>query len=190
MDALSIVIAVVGCIATIFGGWGAFAYFRLMQRDTSQINRKAEIAAQLTAALIPVNSDIREMQLRLEQRDALIKVAIHEAMEPIRDQLSALNTKVDPLWRALEQLAINSANVLHHPDPRRAEIDRLLDHFKDDILTPEEELALRRYLVAIKDWEPGQDLGFPVYQGEPSSAANLLSMLDLVRIYRQEKRKR
>ena len=113
-----------------------------------------------------------------------MKSVVHEALEPVKHSITELTTKVEPLWQALVQGALHNAEVLHHPDPERAEIDALLDHFKENTLTGDEELQLRRYLVQIKNWEPGQDLGFPVYDSEPSAAANLLSMLDLVRIYR------
>jgi hypothetical protein len=189
VDVLSIVLGV----TAVFGSGGTVAYWRVTHSDSARNKRKEEIGAQITTAIAPLQSDIHGIRTKLDSDSthaaSVIKAALHDALEPIRDQVSTLNTKIEPLWEALVQGARHNAEVLHHPDPERAELDELLDHFQENTLTFGEELRLRRFLVKIKNWEPGIDLGFPVYESEPSAAANLLSMLDLVRIYRERSRR-
>ena len=191
MDVLSVV---VGCGALLAGagGVGSFAYWRDTHSSRRKKDRQEEIDLRIGAMCVPVKEDLKNIHSVLEElpvrRAIELKAALHEALEPIRHSLAELATKVEPLWQALVAGAIHNAEVLHHPDPERAELDGLIDHFKANTLTSDEELLFRRYLNAIKNWEPGQDVGFPVYDSEPSAAANLLSMLELVRIYRERGR--
>ena len=116
----------------------------------------------------------------------VIKAVMSESLEPIRDQLSTLNTKVEPLWTALINMGINQTNVLHQPDPRRAEVDALLEELQDELMnghlmSQPDFTRLREFLNKIKSWEPGQEIGFPVLPAEPTSAAILLSVMGLSR---------
>jgi hypothetical protein len=189
VDVLSIVLAV----GTALGGGGTVFMWADSRGEKAGKKRRLEIQAHVSEAIGPVQKDVSQMHAKLDhlaEHSAIqVKAALYEALEPLKDQIATLNTKIEPLWTSLVQSALHNAEVLHHPDPGRAHMDRLLEHFRDNILTRDEELELRRYLVKIKDWEPGEDLGFPVYETEPSSAANLLSMLDLVRIYRESSRR-
>lgn len=191
MDVLSIVVGF-GALLGGAGGVGAVAYFREVRNSRLKKDHDAAVSTRITEALTPVKTDITGLRSEFDHMTmswpAQLKAALFEALEPVKGQYTELSTKVEPLWLALVQGAIHNAEVLHHPDPERAELDALLDHFKENILTRDEELQLRRFLVKIKNWESGQDLGFPVYESEPSAAANLLSMLDLVRIYRERSR--
>jgi hypothetical protein len=152
------------------------------------------VKARIAAAIVPVQAEIASLHIKLdnvpEQRHVELKAALHEAMEPVRDQLAVLNTKVEPLWTALINMGINQTNVLHQPDPRRAEIDGLLEMLQDELrggprMKASDYLKLRRFLGQIKEWEPGQDLGFPVLPAEPTSAAVLLAIMGLSRIRRK-----
>lgn len=185
MDTLSIVLGIIAAL----GSAGTVAYYLDTHNSSVSSKRQAEIDARLEHHLHPISTDLADIHVKLEhmnvQQAASQKAAIIEALEPVKEQLTALNTKVDPLWTTLVQNAMHNADVLHHPHPERAELDELLDHFKEDTLTREEERRLRRFLNLIKNWEPGVDIGFPVYESEPSAAANLLGTLDLVRVYRE-----
>lgn len=184
MDVLSIVVGACALIGGA-GSMGTVAYWREVHRSGRKQDRHEEIGNHLA----PLQSDIRSLKETVEQipaqRQAEMKATVHEALEPVRHSITELTTKVEPLWQALVAGAIHNAEVLHHPNPERAELDDLIDHFKANTLTRDEELLFRRYLNTIKNWEPGQDVGFPVYDSEPSAAANLLSMLELVRIFRE-----
>jgi len=97
------------------------------------------------------------------------------------DTMTRMGVKVDMYWSTLEALAMNSAKNLHQPDPRRARIDHLLEAFMEGTLTDSERIDLKKYLVAIRNYEPGVTvLEFPVYPGEQTAAAILLSTIDIV----------
>jgi hypothetical protein len=96
---------------------------------------------------------------------------------PLRQDVAVLKSQVEVFWKAV---ALDAAKILHQPDPARAQMDHLLEALVEDILTPEEELQLRKYLVAVRNWEPGQDAGFPVSPGEQTAAAILLRTMEHV----------
>jgi hypothetical protein len=137
---------------------------------------------QIFHRLAPLNTKIehveqsqRDLPEQLIQR---MEGLLAKALDPVRNDITALNTKIEPLWAVLLQLAKDQADFLHHPDPTRVELDALLDHYKADTLTPDETLLLRRYLNQIKNWT-GEDLGYNVYPGEPTNASILLRIMEL-----------
>lgn len=174
---------------TALGGSGSLFLWLETRGERGSKRRTTKRLAEVNEVIEPVKKELTEVHAKLDHMhdhtSSQVKAALYEALEPVKDQLTQLNTKVEPLWSALVQGALHNAEVLHHPEPARAELDMLLDHFRDNILTAEEELLLKRYLTQIKNWETGQDIGFPVYASEPSAAANLLAMLDLVKLYRK-----
>ena len=188
MDVLSIVLGTSGAL----GSLGTVSYWLFTRRLGLRKVNHEEIDARVNAALGPIHTDISGLHGKIdhlvEHTHAVLKNEIRDALDPIKEHVTALSTKIEPLWHALVSGALNSAEILHHPHPERREIDELLDHFRDNVLTRDEEFRLRRFLVQIKNWEQGQDLGFPVYEREPAAAGNLLAMLDLVKIYREQQR--
>lgn len=167
---LTILLALVASLGAALGGIAAVYQYRENHSDRS--TRKQH--EMINHALHPY--DIRI--LTLEQNDLhsanAIEAAITRALQPVIVQLTDFGTKMDVLWELQKQAALDAARILHHPEPGRAEIDHLLDAFVEDTLTPEEEIQLRKFLVIIREWEPGDDVGFPVYQGEQMAAAILL----------------
>lgn len=188
MDVLSVVLGV----GTFLGGSGTLFLYRENHTESARKKRIEEIDSRLKEALTPLQLDVTSLHAKLDAETThtatVVEAAISRSLEPLRDQVSTLNTKVEPLWRSLESIAIDAARVLHQPDPARAEIDDLLESFTEGTLTVDEELSLRRFLVQIRNWEPGQDLGFPVHAGEPTAAAILLSTMDLSRVRRKQER--
>jgi hypothetical protein len=174
------VAAVVLGVSTALGGAGSAFLWLETRGDRGHKKRLEEVET----CLGPVRAEIAALHTKVDHTGDTVRLAVSDAMEPVNIQITALNTKIEPLWKALVDSAMHNAEVLHHPHLERREIDTLLDHFRDNVLTVDEEGQLRRFLVQIKNWEPGISLGFPVYDGEPSAAANLLSMLELVKIYR------
>jgi len=110
-----------------------------------------------------------------------VTMAIHRVVEelfdPLDKRVTIVETKMDLFW---QKLAGDMARVLHHPEPSRVNIDLLLDDLMDGTMTPEGTTELAGYLRIIRDWEPGQDVGFVVYPGEQVAAAILLHTLDHV----------
>ena len=186
MDVLSICLAV----GTGLGSVGTYAGWRETHSDRVISKRTAETRAMIEAALAPITGELNSIHAKIDadgtQQTLIIKTVLSETLEPMRDQLSTLNTKVEPLWTALINMGINQTNVLHQPDPRRAEIDGLLEELQDELtnghmMSQPDYSKLRMFLNKIKTWEPGTDLGFPVLPAEPTSAAILLSVMGLSR---------
>jgi hypothetical protein len=180
---------------TVIGGLGTlFLYFetRFGRRRTE---RKSAMDARLAAALVPIKEDLQSIHAKLDadssHQDAATKIAIAEALLPVKDQLTTLNTKVEPLWKAIEALTVSNIQVLHKPHPQNAELDALYDAYFAYVdghgtFTADQELRLRHYLRIIKDWLPGQNVGFHVDPGDPTSAAIVLATMDLTRIRRKQ----
>lgn len=184
-------------ISTALGSAGTVAYYRETHSDGVRVKRAAETRAIVDAALAPVLVDLQAIRAQYaadnSQTPLVIKTVLSEALEPMRDQISTLNTKIEPLWTALINMGINQTNVLHQPDPRRTEIDGLLEELQDELvnghlMSQPDYTRLREFLNKIKVWEPGTDIGFPVLPAEPTSAAILLSVMGLSRQRRSQER--
>ena len=186
MDVLSLVLGV----STAVGTATSIGLWRESRGESTRGKRAAEVKAIVDAALAPVQLDLQGLHAKLDsdasRTTLVIRAVMSESLEPIRDQLSTLNTKVEPLWTALINMGINQTNVLHQPDPRRAEVDALLEELQDELMnghlmSQPDFTRLREFLNKIKSWEPGQEIGFPVLPAEPTSAAILLSVMGLSR---------
>jgi hypothetical protein len=193
VDVLSLVLGA----STAVGTGTSIALWRESHGESTRKKRADEIDARLAAALAPVQQDLQGLHAKLDsdasRTTLVIKAVMSESLEPIRDQLSTLNTKVEPLWTALINMGVNQTNVLHQPDPRRQEIDGLLEELQDELMNghmmPQPHYTrLREFLNKIKNWEPGKDIGFPVLPAEPTSAAILLSVMGLSRARRSQER--
>lgn len=191
MDVLSLVLAG----STALGAIGSVAFWRETHSEGIRDKQKAETRAMIDAALASLQLDLQAIHAKMDgdkDREAIvIKAVMSEALEPMKDQLSILNTKVEPLWTALINMGVNQTNVLHQPDPRRAEVDALLEELQDELvnghlMSQRDYLRLREFLNKIKSWEPGRDIGFPVLPAEPTSAAILLSVMGLSRQRRRQ----
>jgi hypothetical protein len=187
MDIATIVLT----ISTALGGGGTIAYWL----ETHSTGRGRKRAQELETALAPVKTDLQELHLKFDTEVAHSPVAIEaviaRALEPLRDQLSVLNTKVEPLWAALITMAGNQINVLHQPDPARHDVDVLLDALREEInggplMSSGDYLKLRHCLKLMKTWEPGTDVGFPVSDGDRTAAAILLATMGLSRQKRRQ----
>ena len=193
MDISTIVLS----ISTALGGGGSAFLWLETRTERARKKRVSEIEVQIAPLSADVQSIHDKLDASAEHTAAVISLAIKEAMIPVSNQLSVLNTKVEPLWTALINMGINQVNVLHQPDPRRAEVDALLEKLQEELrggrlMTAEEFLRMRHFLMLIKEWEPGQDIGFPVLPAEPTSAAILLAIMGLSRarrVHNQEEQK-
>lgn len=85
---------------------------------------------------------------------------------------------MEPFWQLL---AVNMARILHSPLPGRERVDYLLERFMDGGINAREADELRAKLTQIRDYEPGKPSPFPIYAGEQTAAAILLTTLELAR---------
>lgn len=135
-----------------------------VQDHTNRFTQSAERLGRIEVSQKEIAADVRE----------------------VRDTLIEQGVKVNSFWTqftaTMTEVAVNQAKILHQPDPRRAHIDHLLEAFMEGTLTADERLDLRKFLVQIRNYDPGgpSTLEFPVYPGEQTAAAILLSTMDLV----------
>lgn len=193
MDVLSIALA----LGTILGGGSGVVMYLETRGSRARKRREMELTARLAAALNPIQADLQLIHGKLDADSVhaatAVKVAIHEALDPIKTDISTLNTKIEPLWKSLEALAVANAQMIHKPHESHKHIDDLLDAYVAFVrgygsFTVAQERELRKYLRIIKDWKPGDDAGFPVEQGDPTRAAILLSTMELTRIRRKQEK--
>jgi hypothetical protein len=177
--------------ATVAAAVAAWFSVHITRRSHDKDDRKAEIKQAVQEGFHPLDGRILALESQCNNMPVTIDSLIVRALKPIEAQLVAQDTKIDPVWRALEELAVDMAKNLHHPDPDRAELDTLLDHFMAHTLTDAEDLVLRRYLNTIKTVTAGYNpaLGFTVYDGEPTYAAILLRTMELSRIRRRQEQR-
>jgi len=172
------------------GSTGAAWFGIHMSRiSSSKADRAAEMKQAITDGLHPMDVRVTALQGKCDHMVDTMNSLIGKALDPVNAQLNTLNTKIDPVWKALEELAVDMAKNLHHPDPDRAEFDALLDHFMAGTLTADEDLTLRRYLNQVKTYRPGDNIGFVVHDGEPTYAAILLRTMELSRIRRRQEQR-
>jgi hypothetical protein len=164
-------------VGAMLGGGGTFvAYF--VWREGRKDRRRASIDDQIAHAIQPLRSDIdglsQTMRDHVAQEAGMIQAAVERGLHPVATELAVLKAQVLLYWQGT---ALDSASVIHQPDPRRRHIDDLIDALRDESITPGQLAELRKYLETIRDWEPGQDVGFPVLQGEQASAVQLLNTM-------------
>lgn len=164
------IMSIIAAFATWFG-------WRESHSDRTKQSRLAEVNSVVSSSLHPYEVRLTSIEMSAQHTADTIEASITRAMQPLLERMSSMESKMDFMWGTQKQLALDAAKILHQPDPRRAHVDRLLEAFMDDTLTSEEETELRKYLVTIRNWEPGMDVGFPVHPGEQTAAAILLRTL-------------
>lgn len=179
-------ISVTDMLAALAGLMTAITGY-LLWKDSHADRGEKKLQNLVEQLLTPTNSEIviLRQQVADSQHDAeqMLETVVTRSLAPISESLGDVRTRIAVLENTqgfLRDLMHSQAQVLHQPDPRRKHIDVLLEALMADRLTPEEEVELRGYLTIIKHWEPGQDVGFPVHPGEPTSASILLATMDHV----------
>jgi hypothetical protein len=170
-------------LGALLAGGVAFIVWRDTHTDRSHVARQTQI----DHSIEPIKSKLAILEHTNAHSPAIIEAAITRALQPVFTHMASLDTRTEMMLDQQKALALDVARLLHHPIPERAELDALLDAVMDDTLTEEEEIKLRKFLVLIKGWEPGQDIGFPVYDGEQVLAAILLRSLGGVLVPRHSR---
>lgn len=187
----AIIISIISVVVVCFSVAVAYIQYRDNHRtnenhDLHELIREIaqEVATQSNEPLKTLIADhttrLTQTGDRLNRVEDLMKGNSTDLRSAI-DTMNKMGVKVDMYWTTLETLAINAAKGLHQPDPRRARIDHLLEAFMEGTLTAEERIDLKKLLVLIRNYDPGTShLNFPVYPGEQTAAAILLSTMDVV----------
>lgn len=168
---------------------GLITYMQWRENHGDRLRSKmdAVIKSVVSDETKPLASSITDHTARLGQLvdhlgriEGLIK-DVSTSQRKTSDEMIEVRTRLTMFGSAVEQLAMNAAKNLHQPNPLRAHVDHLLEAFMEGTLTPEERIELRKVLVKIRNFEPsGEPLEFPVYPGEQTAAAILLSTMDIV----------
>lgn len=109
--------------------------------------------------------------------DASLHQFADEHLDPIDKRVVVVETKMDSF---LQQIALDLARVLHHPEESRKHVDGLIDRFVDGTINEQEVEDLKENLKIIRDWEPGFEAPFKIFEGEQVAAAILLHAMDHV----------
>lgn len=185
MDVTSIILAIVAALSLGV----AFLSWRDRRRLQAGKHLDKRLDDKITRHLQPVEVRINAITAEVEHLNRTlpdtIQALVAREIQPLREDIRALNTKVEVFWR---NVGLDLAKVLHQPDPARAHIDALLEAFMNGTLSSRERLELRKYLFQIRNWEPGQQLDFPVHPGEQTAAAILLRVMDHALEYERKNR--
>lgn len=147
--------------------------------ERSDKSRTAHIEQVLTHHFQPVIDRVTSLEARTDPtaREEAIKNILSRELSPIQKTLTQLEVKIDVYWT---NFSMDAAKILHQPDPARHHIDVLLESFMDGTITDGERQELKKFLYIIRNWEPGQEVGFPIHPGEQVAAAILLRTMDYV----------
>jgi len=169
----------------------AWLVWRDARRKDTTAAAEEHIKRLIETALQPVRDRQRDLVSRLETLTRQQGEQQRQQQEMVDrlgrtlDRMAVMQTKIDVYWKTVENLAMDAAKIIHSPDPRRRHIDELLEAYREHCITPAQRTELRKLLEQIVDWEPGQDLGFPIHAGEQFAAAFVLSTMDLVAAMRE-----
>jgi hypothetical protein len=168
-------ISVASTIAALVAATVAYLGFRENRGDRQAERLKGAIETALQPLVHRITSVEQQNTDAAQRLQDVVEIIIGKALQPIQQQVVVLETKIDVFWK---QVAMDAAKILHQPDPRRSEIDRLLELFMEDALDADEELQLRKFLLKIRNYEEGANIGFPVQPGEQTAAAILLRTMN------------
>lgn len=168
------VVSALGTVLAALAAWGAW-------HQTHKARSSEKLREEFEHHLHPLTEQLKlttqKFDLFIAGAPDTIEAAITRKNGPVLERLAVLEATTKDMKETWRQIALDIASVLHHPVPERRQVDVLLDAFKDGTLTSEEEIELRKYLSQIRDWKPGDDIGFPVYEGEQGFAALLLRIM-------------
>lgn len=180
LEILIPLVALITTIISVFITWATARYNSRKDKREDTENRMRELSKiesePLKEILYAHTTRLAQDGDRLGRIEAMQKENGDE-LRSIAEKLAGIDVKVGFYW---EQQAMNAAKQLHQPDPRRAHIDTLLEAFMEGTLTSDERIELKKELVKMRNYEPGQDLGYPVNAVDPTNAAILLGTMDLV----------
>jgi hypothetical protein len=99
-------------------------------------------------------------------------IRLNNQMALIREELATLRTQVSPLWAKVQaQIAAD----LHHPHPRYAEMDTLLEKLEALTITDPERVRLKQLLL-----ERSIDTHEDINQAQKDKAILMIHVMDMV----------
>jgi hypothetical protein len=101
---------------------------------------------------------------------AIFLRSLNSQVGALRGDVRELNTKVAPFWARVQQ---QMSTDLHHPHPRYAEMDGLLEELEALVITPEKRLRLKQLLV-----ERSNDFHEDITDDQRSTAILMVRVMD------------
>lgn len=165
----------------------ALRYSRKDSASKASDDRIKQLAQEAQAAVKDTQSDHSSRLIQLRESVGRVETSLKDTADQVRviaSKMVELDTKTGIAWQGYEQLVLgmakNMAQIMHQPDKAREPFDKLLEGFMDGTLTHNEYISLKKFLVDVKNWIPGKELGYPVQAWEPTAAGTFLSIIDLV----------
>lgn len=179
-------LGIVTAMAAVLGSLVAWLAWRETHRDTVQKTDAEKIKQIIQAELAPLTQQIHDLTVQLQATNARQDAQqrdIHELTDKlgkVLDRLAVIETKVEVFWKSV---AMDAAKIIHSPDPRRRQVDELIEAFQhaadgQGMMSSNDYNKLREILLFMRDWEPGMESDFPIYPGEQFAAAVLLRTMD------------
>lgn len=179
-DLMTIALVVVSLLGVLVA-WVTYKYGKGKDQSVADDTRiKGMIAEQLKPILdmhASINNRLDNL-VEAQKRQGHESRDMNDKLLHVIEQQARMATQIEVFWK---DVGMEAAKVVHSPDPARAHIDRLIDALREGVITDEESTELKRYLVQIRDWEPGRHVDFPVYPGEQFAAGVLLQTMDHIR---------
>jgi len=97
---------------------------------------------------------------------------LEQAIVAINSRLDILSTQVSPLWARVQS---EIAGELHHPHPRYAEMDTLLEKLEALLITEDERVRLKELLV-----QRSLDMHEDITDSQRASAKLMIGVMDKV----------
>jgi hypothetical protein len=173
---LTIIIALGGLLGVAVAWLG----YRESHRNNVKADDEAVIKAIISAEMAPLHNQVASITTVLDAVKGQQTIDSGRLGTTL-DRLAVLETKVEVFWK---DVAMNVSKIIHSPDPRRANIDRLMKTYQRYLrnegpyLTREQEKELHPILETMMNYEPGQPTDFPIYQGEQVAAGIMLAIMD------------
>jgi hypothetical protein len=110
--------------------------------------------------------------VRINARKQAELKQLREDIEELKRSMATVNTQMSPLWARVQA---QIAQDLHHPNPRYAEMDALLEQLDSLKITTDERARLKILLV-----ERSKDLHVDISQEQREKAAFMVTVMDMV----------
>lgn len=184
MDAA--LIAIVSTVATVLMAVIGWLVWRDSRRAAVKAQDDARIKAIVEAAILPLAQQVHDLNMQLNsavERQRQLQGDVRDLTDRlgrVLDRVTVVETKIEVFWKSV---AMDAAKIIHSPNPKRREIDKLIEAFQEASegrgeMTSEQYVRLQEVLHTMRDWEPGKDSEFPIYPGEQFAAAVLLRTMD------------
>ena len=109
---LVILVSLFATLATMFGAYIAW-------RSRQDTKKATDLAVALDLRLHPLELRLNTLETNARHLEMDLEAAITRALQPVMNQLSELDSKMDILWEVQKQVARDGATTLPHNSEER-----------------------------------------------------------------------